>query len=420
MIDVSSLPANYRYIYIVMEKVSEVGLSIDGIKAEMPEWTGVPQLEKQMADAETRLDEAEKQIAEIKEQIPKDSTPILVLPRKAVAVVGHEFNMYYRNVVICDNLDNYYVSCSISPSSAFTKETAKTLGDCLRITPAEGNVGTYPVTVRLKDKMTGENVAEGSFTLHIIADSSVTGKKVLFIGDSLTDAGIYPAEIQHNLSNGGIVSIGTRSDTVSIGGVSLSVNHEGRSGWASYDYTRSVTNFRTDVNNPFWNDNTDAFDFAYYMAQQGYDGVDVVCINLGTNGVSNTATIPAIDEMIESIHAYDSNIKVVVSLITQGATQDGFGDKVGIMSGRGFDLDSMRLVQQYIAKYDGIENNVDVSELYFCLDKMHDFDTKQVAVSSRNPAVVTIQTNNVHPSVYGYLKFADVYYNNVLYHLTKE
>ncbi len=391
-----------RYIYVSMEIGYEVGLFVQG-SAELPKWTGVPQLKEQV------------------NSMASVQAPIIVFPRKVVAVIGHEFNMYYRNVVQCNNVDDYIIYCSISPnpSSIFNKNNTNMLSDCFRITPPEGSEGTYTLRLRLLDKVTGKTVAEKTTELHVIADTAVTGKKVMFIGDSLTDAGIYPAEIQHNLSNGGIISIGTRSDTVTIDGVSLTVNHEGRAGWASYDYTRSVPNYRTDVDNPFWNEKSGAFDFSYYMTQQGYESVDVVCINLGTNGVNSDKTIPAIDEIIKSIHAYDSNIKIIVSLITQGATQSGFGINVGIMSGSKFDYDAITLVKQYIAKYDGVNANVDVSELYFCLDKLNDFDTRTEAVSARNPNTRVVQTNNVHPNKYGYLKFADVYYNNILYHLSK-
>lgn len=412
--DVADFKARYpqaRYLYISMENKKEVELVVDGI-AILPEWTGVPQLKERVAELENSGGQ--------EEPVTPSSLPNIVFPRKVVAVVGHEFNMYYRNVVQCYNIDNYIIYCSISPnpSSIFNKNNTNMLGDCFRITPPEGSEGVYTLCLRLKDKVTGEIVTEKTTVLNVIADTAVSGKKVLFIGDSLTDAGIYPAEIQHNLSNGGIVSLGTRNDIVKIGDVSLTVNHEGRSGWASYDYTRSVANYRTDVDNPFWNETAEAFDFSYYMAQQGYDGVDVVCINLGTNGVANSATIPAIDEMIRSIHQYDSNIKIIVSLITQGATQNGFGTYVGIMSGSQFDYDAITLVKRYIEKYDGVNANVDVSELYFCLDKLYDFDIRTEAVSARNPETRVVQTNNVHPNKYGYLKFADVYYNNILYHLT--
>lgn len=414
--DAAALKAKYsraRYIYVSMENAAEVDLVVNGT-ANLPEWTGIPQLKEQVESFESLKEQVDS--------ITPNPLPNIIFPRKAVAVIGHEFNMYYRNVVQCYNIDDYIISCSISPnpSSIFNKNNTNMLSDCFRITPPEGSEGVYTLRLRLKDKVTGIIVADQTTTLHIIADTTVSGKTVMFIGDSLTDAGIYPAEIQHNLSNGGIVSLGTRSDTVMIGDASLTVNHEGRSGWASYDYTRSVTNYRTDVDNPFWNEASGAFDFSYYMAQQGYDGVDVVCINLGTNGVTSSATIPAIDEMIQSIHQYDSNIKIIVSLITQGATQTGFGINVGIMSGSQFDYDAITLVKQYIAKYDGVDENVDVSELYFCLDKLNDFDTRTEAVSARNPNTRTVQTNNVHPNKYGYLKFADVYYNNILYHLTRE
>jgi hypothetical protein len=54
--------------------------------------------------------------------------------------------------------------------------------------------------------------------------------------------------------------------------------HEGRAGWTAQHYTDLPT--FDGIDNPFYNS---GFDFSYYIAQQGYTGVDVVGIHLGIN-----------------------------------------------------------------------------------------------------------------------------------------
>lgn len=351
-------------------------------------------------------------------------TVSIIFPKQAVAVIGHEFNMYYTNVISCVNLSNYDVCCTLSPNPdrRFNKENTLVLSDCFRITPPEGSEGEYTLSLSLNDKITGQPIVSGSLTLRILADKLEHPKKVLFLGDSLTNAGIFPAEIQYNLSDGKLISLGTRKNTVKLNDIDLVVSHEGRSSWSAFDYTETVkTDEYKGAVNAFYNPATDKFDFTYYMNEQGYDGVDVVCINLGTNGVwAANKTCTAIDEIIASIHAYNKSIKIVVSLIAIGSTQDGFALSTGLDSANSFRRNAVALIRKYIEKYDGTTENVYVSENYFCLDEINDYDTALIPFSARNPGTRAVPSNNVHPNLYGYLKFADVCYNNILRCLAEE
>jgi hypothetical protein len=335
--------------------------------------------------------------------------PDLVFPSSAVAVVGHEWNLYFDNVTTGLS-DDYYVSAVISPSIS----GAKLLNDCLRITPQAAAIGEHSVSVSITNKITGELAISKSFTLSVIADTAVTNKKIIIIGDSLTDAGIFPAEIQYNLANGGIVSLGTRNDTVTIGEETYTVSHEGRAGWATYDYTRTRAGYHTDVDNPFWNGSE--FSFSYYMQQQNYENVDAVIIGLGTNGQDLEANFTALKIMIDSVHAYDANLPIVLSLVTPPASQDGCGYTNGLQNSFELKQALLNTVKRYIQDYDEVNDYsfVHLAPLYFNLDCKRDFPTVEQAASARNPEIVTRQANNVHPSKYGYLKFADVYYFNLM------
>lgn len=328
--------------------------------------------------------------------------PRLVLPGDSVAVVAHEWNMYYENVT--DGLtDRYYVFC--------TGVTGMSYERFLRFTPQASDIGDKTINVKIFDKITGKAVDEGEFALHVIADSAPQ-KKVIFIGDSLTDAGVYVKEIQ-TLSNGNIVSIGTRTATVN----SVTVNHEGRSGWSVTKYT-TVDSFNN-MANAFWNPLTSKFDFSYYMSQNGFSDIDCVMLNLGTNDVTNIqGNISGLNEMIASIHNYDSNIKIIISLITPPATQDGCGNHTNMFDATAWKHNQLELVKRYILEYQDRDNNVYLSEPYFNIDRLYDFNTVSIPVSSRNPTTFLCQNNNVHPSTYGYLKMADVYYASLLYRLS--
>lgn len=358
----------------------------------------------------------QKQIAQVKASI-LDPVSIL-LPDVIVAVQGHELNIYNKNIIICESIDKYGIEYRTENDLIACSHQ---YNDFISINPTTLTAtGNYALRVTVFDKLTYDVLASKTTTIKVIVDTPVSNKRVIFIGDSLTEARVYPAEIQHNLSNGGIVSIGTITGNVVINNQTLTINHEGRTGWSSNDYcTKQTFNGAT---NAFWNPSTSKFDFAYYMANNGFSGIDLVCLNLGTNSANPylyDTIIDEIDEMIASIHTYDPNIQVLVSLIPPSASQDGFGAAVTVGNGTTFSYDYYQrlIVEKYMENYMG-ENNVDVAPVYVILDTKYDFPTVETTVSARNPTPVTRQSNQVHPSVYGYLHMADVYYNTILDKLT--
>ena len=102
--------------------------------------------------------------------------------------------------------------------------------------------------------------------------------------------------------------------------------HEGRGGWSAKIYCTEATH--GDYTNPFLNNGH--FDFSYYMQQQSYSTPDFVVIQLGINDVSNIGmpefksvseqALMYEKEMIDSILAYNSNIKVLINPPTTPTT----------------------------------------------------------------------------------------------------
>lgn len=340
--------------------------------------------------------------------------PEIVLPKDVYAVVGTEFNIYYENVIICDNINDYYIYPFLYP---YVGVTYNTYSDRFQFVPTADNIGDYQLRISLKSKHDWSTICTVTIALHVISNTSLTGKKVIFIGDSLTNAGYYPYEIEKVLSANGVISLGTQISSPWIDNVQQPINHEGRGGWAAYDYTERAS--WDEIVNAFWNPSANKFDFSYYMTQQGYTRPDIIFLNLGTNGAGYVnRTVAAISEMITSIHAYDDTIPICVSLITPPATQNGWTYVAPGGSAGQFAVEQMALIKRYLAEYDGVINNVYVSPVYFNLDRYHDYNTAEFPASARNPEIVIRQTNNVHPSKYGYLKFADVYWAMIEHLLT--
>lgn len=341
-----------------------------------------------------------------------DSVEIL-LPSEAVAVEGMEFNIYHCNIIHGSRpLDYYDVRWDIDDTGV----TMERFSECLRITPTADHLGDHTLTVQLKDRGTGTVCAEKAMTLHIIANAALSGKYVLYMGDSLTYSrgGLYAAEIQYNLSGGGLISIGSQDGSEALNTIGV-VKHEGYNGAAIGGFlAENVTSASV---NPFYNPDTGAFDLAYFMTAQGYTQLDAVCLNLGHNNIGNHVNgVADLRTLIEKIHAYHADLPILISLITPLAGQDAWRDNT-------YTAAQMRthwrnLIAAYLEAFDGeAVSNVYLSAPYLAIDPDFDFPTETVARSSRDETQITRQSDGMHPNRIGTLKMADVYYANLLYRL---
>lgn len=148
---------------------------------------------------------------------------------------------------------------------------------------------------------------------------NLSDKTALVIGDSTVDFDTMTAKMLELFTENGaeLTLLGTLGD-----GTTTNKN-EGRSGWTTSDY---FTNKKyNDVVNPFYNPDTETFDFKYYMNQQGYTSVDFVIIQLGINDLYNATNnyesasknaISNIKKMIDSIFVFNDSIKVLINLPT--------------------------------------------------------------------------------------------------------
>lgn len=343
-----------------------------------------------VAENETRLIEIDNNIKSVS----------IVLPSTVYIAVGRQITFYKPNYLKCKNPDDYV--CYWSTSLANTR-----FNEHIRFEPT--TAGTYSATLFVMNRYNGETVAQKTISIVVVADTARTGKKALFIGDSLTNAGFYPYEIQKHLSGEGFESIGTVTTTAYLDSdpavmTRVSVNHEGRGGWSARDYITKAS--KSGVVNAFWNPDTSAFDFDYYLNSNGYSLPDIVFVNLGTNGTANpTAEVNAIKTIINSIRARSATVPIVVSAIACGnATQDSY-----------IDIYLTQIREKQIDEFDGKMDGVYVAPIYLNINRMADWKTETVAESSRNQTEVVRQIDSVHPSKYGYFKFADVYWSVIQY-----
>ncbi len=334
----------------------------------------------------------------------------IALPLTIYAVVGKEINIYFDNI-LDDKSEKYQidVTCDIG------KQQSE------RWTCIPSSAGNYNLTISIYDN----NVLINKVTSNIVVKSDDVGngvnKKCLFIGDSITNNGAYTEELVNLFDNDvmDITLLGTRGTLPNL--------HEGRSGWTSKLYTtvNEIANEKgVMVPNAFWNPNISAFDFSYYMAQQGYNEIDYVIINLGINDTFNFVDDTALNAelpnilarykiMVDSIKKYNTNIKIGITVtIPPSQSQDSFGNSYfnGQTQWR-YKKNNFIWNKALINNYKDKETqNIYLVPINTNLDTVNNMQVEAVAVNSRNNTQAVKQSNGVHPASSGYYQIADVIY----------
>ena len=317
---------------------------------------------------------------------------------------GQQMNFYYQNMILGFKTEKAY---QITPSLKATH-----YGYFCRLYPAsDASKSNQGFKLKFRPYNSKKIFSSNTISYNVIPRSSGSGlsKKILLIGDSLT----YNAPLSKHLVDDlltddvmGVELIGTRGSAPYL--------HEGRSGWSPYDYTHASA--VDNVTNAFWNPTLQAFDFSYYMAQNNFDGVDYVFLNLGTNisgydGTSVTAAemVAQIEEMVDTIHEYDASIRIGVwTPPPKGLT--GNGELT--------DNDTTLLkVKAIIEQFSGrASEKVYLVPVTLNVDPYHDFPVESVNVSTRNSDYqMLVCTDRTHPADAGYFKMADVIYSYIKY-----
>ena len=330
----------------------------------------------------------------------------IVMPSKIRVSGGTEMSVYYKSIL-------RYMDASkatmITPTNIGYLTRYK---DFCRITPADNANSNFNNRINVYVGNTKvANIASNRHRIDMIPKTAGDGlsKKVLLIGDSMTDADVYLQELKDLFDDDvmDITFLGTRDTNA--------VPNEGYSAWRAYTFAKCANATDDGIGtanvNPFYNATAEQFDFSYYMTQQGYTGVDYVFICLGVNDLAKNDHFNDFtdyyDILIDSIHDYDPTIRIGIWLppcrgLMANADRTAFD--------RGLYAD-----KKLIEVYDGRESElIYLVPVYLNVDPDHDFNSSVVPISTRNPDVtMTICTDNVHPANSGYYKIADVIYSMI-------
>ena len=129
--------------------------------------------------------------------------------------------------------------------------------------------------------------------------SSIVGKKILMIGDSITNRGWLQKYISERES---VNFVGTKQTGEGVG----------VKDYMCEGYPGKTSTWMLGKDSPFWNPNTNAFDFHYYCTLHSIEP-DIVTIEFGLNErIYGDTFAKNLQTMINNIHAHNSEISVYV------------------------------------------------------------------------------------------------------------
>jgi hypothetical protein len=323
----------------------------------------------------------------------------ILLPDVINVTVGKEISLEYYNIIRCSNVEEFQIE--ISSVSA----QIQNLSTRLRIAPTAAGTTNETISIIKNDFV----VATKSFQIVAAADTK-PAIKAIFIGDSMTNAAIYISELVNMLGADKLTLYGTRSIAAADSeGAVRTIYHEGRAGWSTKNYVTDAS--VSDVTNAFYNG---GFDFSYYMSNNpSFNDVTDVFILLGTNDGNRTDYGANYKAICDSIKEYSSSIRIHC-LLPIPPVKDGYAfgsrNNISYMSFKNYMFNNAKTILNMYQD----ESGYSIVPINANLDCWYDFPQTEVAVNSRNPQQITVLNDNVHPSKYGYYRFADVIYCDII------
>lgn len=256
----------------------------------------------------------------------------------------------------------------------------------------------------ISEDFTVSNCADSeSFTVNHAQGTDSVSRKILKIGDSLTDPYVSIRRVRFNFDTDvyNAEFIGTQDPAPN--------SNEGYGG-KTYNWHYS------NVNSPFVFNGV--FDFPQYLSANGLllENEDWIIFQLGTNDIGLTGDCESkyieskigLDAMIANIHSYNQNIRIAISTVHNTATEDSaWINNYGNANGNEYFHNCAVswndwLISDYV---DGL-NNIWILPIHYALDSSSDYPVD----------VNGDQSNAVHPTNIGYDKIGDYITAFLKYH----
>ncbi len=345
------------------------------------------------------------------------------LPEKLHAVPGIETNIYFDNLVLVPNPDNYIFDVEADIGRHEQRRWT--------FTPETGDVGSHEVKIRVSD---GEKLlAEGVIQVEVVPADAGHDREItlLIVGDSHTARAVYPLHLRHRLAAEGnprVKMIGTNGPEWTPG--KDGVSFEGYGGWRWETYLSKTAPDNpdkphpNDVASPFLkvSDGGAELDFQGYLNRVN-DGKapDFIMIMLGCNDIFG-AVDATLEARVKSIVDGDAarllgefrrvapQAQIGLALvIPPAASQDPFGLNYGSGQSRWqYKRNAHRLNAALLSRFGGdAVPGISLIPVNLNLDCVNNYPFYTAPVNQGNPVEIRRQYDSVHPAPEGYHQIGD-------------
>ncbi|NLZ62912.1 MAG: hypothetical protein GX902_03800 [Lentisphaerae bacterium] len=345
--------------------------------------------------------------------------PRLFLPEVIYATPGVEMNVYFDNIVLLINCDNYVFDVNCPKGRNDQKRW--------RFTPTESDLGTYDWSVRIIDDH--GVLAEGTCKLQVSPLNAQENRplSIMVVGDSLTAATVYPTRIFSQCQELGKINLkmlGTRGPGPERSAVPGGVGHEGYGGWT----WRAFAQHKDSKFLVFPNDDRTqkgTLDVQAFFKQQN-DGQppEVITVMLGINDVfgANDENLEErivdicnnMDVLLAEFRRCAPQAIIGVSLVTPGAaTQDAFGANYKCGQTRWQYKKNQHRLNEVMKERFAASNpyGVILIPTYCNLDCENNFPQASEEVNLGNNKKISRLSNGVHPASSGYNQIGDTFFS---------
>lgn len=326
----------------------------------------------------------------------------IYLPETYYAAAGLTMEIYNSQITNqCSFISKYNVR--------WICDVGENLSRKYSLSATEEMIGDHELKVEIYDNAMNL-LAEKSTNLKIVDAVLENSFSLLEIGDSLSCDGRLYRRLQ-GLANDQIIFHGTRN----IDGFLM----EGRRGFSAEDYL-GQTPYLIDEGeecHPFYNPDTERFDWNYYRETTGFYP-DVVQIFLGTNNILSENNVEDLASIVDAIRADDVMTPIyVVNTIFQGS-QNGLGSwktKHGEYLSKGWDkqqqdravFDLMTALSERLAGYEDLY----LVPAAISMDSEFGYEITDAAANPYSEAAEIYEVDPVHPDKAGYYQIADVMFS---------
>lgn len=331
----------------------------------------------------------------------------LLLPDTVYAVPGIETNIYFDNVFLAPNTNNFAFEVICSKGRNYKNRWS--------FVPTEKDVGKHDLFLNVFDA--NGIVAKGRVKIAVAPGNAGTGRKIslLMIGDSITDITLFPTRVHALFKRPGnpvLTMIGTRPAPAANG----AMVHEGYSGWKWNTFFEKGS-FVTNQNGLL------VLDFKnYFEKNNGGKAPDFITIQLGVNDIfrdydfmifnSINSIEKDMDKFINALRTAAPDAEIGIGIPTLGAAQDAFGRVYGCLQTTWqYKKNIFMLGYSMMKKYKNHpDKKISLIPIYVNLDCENNFPTAMYPVNEGNPVQISGQSDGVHPAPAGANQLGDALY----------